>query len=157
MVVHSWKSITFLSNVTFSKRTDISVVLVLFNETSLGGLTVMDRGLDLRFDKTHLSDNTLYSNKLVDEVSFETSGSDVVFSKITFKIYMINLRFLWKTLVLVLVLLLHVSSHFATIFLEVFYFSIELIFKHFDGIKWFLQDVLGQCWIEISQFINVDC
>jgi hypothetical protein len=156
MVVHSGVCVVLLAYVTLSQRTYISVILVFFDETSPCSLAVVNRGLHLGLDQTHLGHDALDRDELVDEVSFETSWSDMILSKITFKIYVINLHFLGESHVLSLVLLFQVASHLATIFLKILNFGIQLIFKHFDGFNWLLQDVGSQFRIELPDLINVD-
>ena len=72
---------------------DVEGVLVLLDQASLGGLAVVNTGLDFLLHQAHFGHDTLHADILVDEVRLETSGGDEVFPNVTLDVDVVSRSF----------------------------------------------------------------
>lgn len=139
---------------SFCKLSQIVIVIVVLDLAFLGLFAIVYRCLDLRSYNCHLCHDTLHLNEAVDEISLETSWSDIVLSKISLKVHVVGQGLFGKMnistlsgyllLILLTAILLH-SSHSL----------IKLILKNFDGLNGLLGNILAEPGVKLPHLINI--
>jgi hypothetical protein len=119
------------------------VVAVVLDGTLLGGLTVVNGGLDLRLDKVHSSDDTTHGDELVDKSSVQATRSNVILTKVTFKADIVLGYFLGESFISLINHLLFGVLPFSSFVLHVLDSVIKLLFKHSDGLDGVLLDIVS--------------
>ena len=74
----------------------IVLVVIVFNEASFGGFTVMDRCLNSWSHKSDPCHDTLNLDKLVYQIRFQSAWRDIISTDITLEVHIICRHLLWK-------------------------------------------------------------
>jgi len=102
VLVLGWESIVLTSFLIefLCHICEIVLVIIVFYYSSLGCFAIMNRCLDHGPDDVHLGDDTLHLNKVVDQVRLESSGGDVVLSKVSLEVDVVVLDFGGESVIL---------------------------------------------------------
>jgi hypothetical protein len=140
---------------TFGELRQVVLVIVVLNVSLLGLFAIVYGCLDLGLYHGHLGDDTLDLHELVHKGGFQTSGCHIILAKVSLKIHVICLYFLWEMDVRALYCQLLLVL-FTTILLQSSHCLVELVLEDFDCLKWFPGNVSTQSAVEFPHFVDVD-
>ena len=109
----------------------------------------MHRRLDLGLHDAHLSHYAVHCHVLVDKVRFEASRCHVVFAEVALEVHVVHGHLLRELCVLRHLL------HFAAVLREAFDRLTQLVLEHLDALQRFVQHIVSQSWVVLSQIVNV--
>ena len=120
----------------------------------LSSITVVNRSLDHGLDKSHTGHNASNRDELVDKVSLETTGCDVIAPKVSFEVDIIPLGLSRESLIVGTCGLLLRISTFARIVKHLLDGTIEFTLEHADSVDGIPLHVLGKVRIRTSHIID---
>jgi len=101
LVIFSRKIICFSKYCnTFSLRCQIRIIIISFFYSPFCCFTVVNRFLYFILYHCHFCHNSLNLNELINKISFKSTRSHIIFTNISFEIYIINLNLFRETIIL---------------------------------------------------------
>ena len=141
-------SFIWTSNI-FSHISKVGVVCVIFYKTLFCCFTIVNRSLNFWSHDRHSRYDTLNRDKLINEIRFETSRSDVVLTKVTFKINVVLFYFRGESFIICICESLFFIVTFLVIAV-VLHNSVELRLKNVNSFDGVLGDISCEILVELS-------
>ena len=104
---------------------------------------------------THLCNNSINCNELVDKISLQPSGCHMISSEVAIEIHIVNLNFLWELILCGHLFTVSPSLAPGRIVLHTFDCLVELVLEHLNCSERVSSHELWKSWVELSELVHI--